>query len=198
MELIIMNKNVKVVFNIITSVMFFGIALYIKSVDSFYFRLKIASKLNCDPEIVDVIFWVFIILGIVDLIVAIVVGASNSNNNSQNINTNYGTYNNAPVQRRAFVVCPNCGESNGANNTKCFKCGNPLVYTGNRNTVQNNQIICSKCGTANPGSSRFCSNCSNRLQSPPVQAANSQWKCPNCGRINQDYVGTCGCGQVKP
>ncbi len=25
-----------------------------------------------------------------------------------------------------------------------------------------------------------------------------EWKCPNCGRINQSYVGTCGCGQVKP
>lgn len=23
---------------------------------------------------------------------------------------------------------------------------------------------------------------------------NTQWKCPNCGTINSDYVGTCGCG----
>ena len=25
-----------------------------------------------------------------------------------------------------------------------------------------------------------------------------EWKCSKCGRINQDYVGTCGCGQRKP
>lgn len=26
----------------------------------------------------------------------------------------------------------------------------------------------------------------------------NEWKCPKCGRINQNYVGTCGCGEVKP
>ncbi len=25
-----------------------------------------------------------------------------------------------------------------------------------------------------------------------------EWTCPKCGKINQNYVGTCGCGQVKP
>lgn len=25
----------------------------------------------------------------------------------------------------------------------------------------------------------------------------NEWKCPACGRINQNYVGTCGCGQQK-
>ena len=25
-----------------------------------------------------------------------------------------------------------------------------------------------------------------------------EWKCPSCGKINQNYVGTCGCGQGKP
>lgn len=24
-----------------------------------------------------------------------------------------------------------------------------------------------------------------------------EWKCPNCGKINSNYVSTCGCGQVK-
>lgn len=23
-------------------------------------------------------------------------------------------------------------------------------------------------------------------------------KCPNCGKINQNYVGSCGCGAPKP
>ncbi len=30
------------------------------------------------------------------------------------------------------------------------------------------------------------------------QAAPNEWKCPACGVINQNYVGTCGCGQTKP
>lgn len=25
-----------------------------------------------------------------------------------------------------------------------------------------------------------------------------EWKCPKCGRVNKNYVGTCGCGEVKP
>lgn len=27
---------------------------------------------------------------------------------------------------------------------------------------------------------------------------NNEWKCPKCGKINQNYVGTCGCGETKP
>ena len=30
-----------------------------------------------------------------------------------------------------------------------------------------------------------------------IEAGPNEWKCKNCGRINQDYVGTCGCGQHK-
>ena len=30
------------------------------------------------------------------------------------------------------------------------------------------------------------------------QATTGQWYCPNCGKPNQDYVGTCGCGTRKP
>lgn len=25
----------------------------------------------------------------------------------------------------------------------------------------------------------------------------SQWKCPDCGKVNENYVGTCGCGKTK-
>lgn len=28
--------------------------------------------------------------------------------------------------------------------------------------------------------------------------SNSEWKCSNCGKINRNYTGTCGCGQQKP
>ncbi len=30
-----------------------------------------------------------------------------------------------------------------------------------------------------------------------TQPASDEWKCPSCGRINKNYVGTCGCGQRK-
>ena len=33
------------------------------------------------------------------------------------------------------------------------------------------------------------------------RAANSSsgiWRCSKCGRVNQNYVGTCGCGEIKP
>lgn len=33
---------------------------------------------------------------------------------------------------------------------------------------------------------------------PAGTLAQGEWKCSKCGRINQDYVGTCGCGQRKP
>lgn len=28
-------------------------------------------------------------------------------------------------------------------------------------------------------------------------AGANEWKCSKCGAVNQNYVGTCGCGQVK-
>lgn len=34
--------------------------------------------------------------------------------------------------------------------------------------------------------------------STPANPTGSEWKCPNCGKINQGYTGTCGCGQQKP
>lgn len=33
---------------------------------------------------------------------------------------------------------------------------------------------------------------------PIVKPSGDEWKCPKCGKINQKYVGTCGCGQLKP
>ena len=33
---------------------------------------------------------------------------------------------------------------------------------------------------------------------PEKVAGENEWKCPSCGKINQNYVGTCGCGERKP
>lgn len=30
------------------------------------------------------------------------------------------------------------------------------------------------------------------------EPSENEWRCPKCGKINQNYVGTCGCGEVKP
>lgn len=35
----------------------------------------------------------------------------------------------------------------------------------------------------------------SKLEKEPTE---NEWKCPKCGSINQNYVGTCGCGEVKP
>lgn len=32
----------------------------------------------------------------------------------------------------------------------------------------------------------------------PTHVSDNEWKCPNCGKVNQNYTGTCGCGQQKP
>ena len=33
---------------------------------------------------------------------------------------------------------------------------------------------------------------------PEREPEEYEWKCPSCGKINQNYVGTCGCGAAKP
>lgn len=33
---------------------------------------------------------------------------------------------------------------------------------------------------------------------PTSTPSAGEWKCPKCGKINQNYIGTCGCGEVKP
>ena len=38
-------------------------------------------------------------------------------------------------------------------------------------------------------------NFQSKMKKEPSE---NEWKCPKCGSINQNYVGTCGCGEVKP
>lgn len=38
----------------------------------------------------------------------------------------------------------------------------------------------------------------NKAQSVNPNPSVNEWKCPKCGSTNQNYVGTCGCGEKKP
>lgn len=60
---------------------------------------------------------------------------------------------------------------------------------------------------ANPTSTpKYTSNNNQAVNTPNVGntqpservAGDNEWKCPNCGRVNQNYVGTCGCGERRP
>lgn len=35
-------------------------------------------------------------------------------------------------------------------------------------------------------------------QTPVAKPSVNEWQCPKCGKIHQNYVGTCGCGEQKP
>ena len=62
-------------------------------------------------------------------------------------------------------------------------------------------IACPKCGELNSSNNTKCFKCKTDL----IEIINKKetktsnvWICPKCGRENQNYVGTCGCGEVKP
>lgn len=62
-----------------------------------------------------------------------------------------------------------------------------------------NYKICSNCGDTNDIKANYCRNCSNKLDNNKIVSRGQNcWVCPKCGNVNQNYVGTCGCGEVKP
>lgn len=113
-------------------------------------------------EMYSTLFYIFIVLGIIFLILSIVMFCAGESSKSENTNVN--SKENTEKDKPRFVECPNCGELNSSNNSKCFKCKTDLsAIIIKRQTV-----------------------------------ASNEWVCPKCGRKNQNYVGTCGCGEVKP
>ena len=113
-------------------------------------------------EMYSTLFYIFIVLGIIFLILSIVMFCAGDSSKSENTNVN--SKENTEKDKPRFVECPNCGELNSSNNSKCFKCKTDLpAIIIKRQTV-----------------------------------ASNEWVCPKCGRKNQNYVGTCGCGEVKP
>lgn len=103
-------------------------------------------------EIYDILFWLFLIIGIVLIITAIAVYSIQSEDNNTNVDNS-----------NCFIKCPKCGETNGKHNAQCYKC-------------------------------------KAKLSANPINQAmdTSEWVCPKCGKTNSYYVGTCGCGEVKP
>lgn len=64
---------------------------------------------------------------------------------------------------------------------------------------------CPTCYTSNSTANNFCEKCGNKNPSSNLGARQrstipsiNEWKCPRCGIIQQNYVGTCGCGERKP
>ena len=53
---------------------------------------------------------------------------------------------------------------------------------------------CPNCGTTMNKKDIYCHKCGTSKFKQPSE---NEWKCPKCGKINQNYVGTCGCGEVK-
>lgn len=108
----------------------------------------------------SIAFYVAIVVGILLIIIGIAllsIGGKDTSNNTEN------------NENSIFIICPNCGEHNGKNNVRCFKCHTPLTSkTNNQNKAYNQTLY------------------------------KNEWICPKCGRTNQNYVGTCGCGEVKP
>ncbi len=58
--------------------------------------------------------------------------------------------------------------------------------------------ICSKCGEMNGKNNMHCFKCGNSLITSKQPKNIEGWVCPQCNKENMNYVGTCGCGQVKP
>ena len=54
-------------------------------------------------------------------------------------------------------TCPKCGELNGNNNTKCYKCGTPL------GKIDGYKKICPKCGILYSSKTSRCEKCGGLL-----------------------------------
>ena len=62
----------------------------------------------------------------------------------------------------------------------------------------NNEWRCS-CGMFNPMGRMVCVSCGrSRKNIQKITPPKGTWHCENCGRINQNYTGTCACGKSKP
>lgn len=80
---------------------------------------------------------------------------------------------------------------------------NKTTSNYDRNFLNSNENtstkICRNCGCYVSPSASTCSNCGTATKAKmPITNKGYEWRCPKCGKVNQNYVGTCGCGEVKP
>ena len=115
-------------------------------------------------------FW---ILGSVFLFLLKKAEANGNKEYELYLKTNAPHDGNNPANHNAsslFVICKKCGTENGKSNNNCYKCGAPLLISPPNQTTPNTR----------------------------ASFYNGTWTCPKCGKVHQNYVGTCGCGEQKP
>lgn len=73
-----------------------------------------------------------------------------------------------------------------------FFIGLLLAIFGRGTSGSNNSIT---ANTNNGGFDRLINSSSSSSRRSPLDSG--EWKCSRCGKVNQNYVGTCGCGMTK-
>ena len=130
-----------------------------------------------------------------------------------------------PLEQRADVwTCPNCGKvmpnyvgTCGCGEVKPFDFGDdvpaaPMTYqpapqqtapqrtaTRPMKTPQNAQVnpVSTEHSKIKETTNAFGKKKID-VEVTPLEQRADVWTCPNCGKIMPNYVGTCGCGEVKP
>jgi len=102
-------------------------------------------------------------------------------------------------------TCPNCGKTNAKYVGTCG-CGEVQPFdfedTDTLNWIKSSSSS-RQSAESKQSNFRFNSITKQNVQKNNFNSQNSKqpsnmWTCPNCGKINAKYVGTCGCGEIQP
>ena len=88
------------------------------------------------------------------------------------------------VLKEGAAFCTSCGANSGNNSTAVQSASQE-----DKINVPSAETYHYKQETAVPN---------NIPRAPQGSAGPNEWKCPTCGVVNQNYVGTCGCGTRRP
>lgn len=100
-------------------------------------------------EIYDIVFWIFLLAGIVLLITGIAILSVKDNNETKTDNKS----DRVKYSESLFIRCQSCGEENGKTSTRCYKCGASLIPKSKERKPDLNagEWFCPKCGKINAG-----------------------------------------------